>query len=62
MYTPCFRMAGSTSAVTHRRNFFAPGSLLDSTREYRPDSLMMVIPRFGISKVAFPAPPANPSF
>ena len=31
------------SPVTHRLNFFAPGSLLERIREYRPDSLMMVI-------------------
>jgi hypothetical protein len=43
MYPPVFRMEGSTSAVTHRLNFFAPGSLLERIREYRPDSLMMVI-------------------
>ena len=42
-YPPVRRMLGKTSAVTQRRNYFAPGSLLGSTSEYSPDSLMMVI-------------------
>ena len=39
--------------MIQRLNRLAESSLLDRTREYRPDSLMMVMPRFGISKVAF---------
>lgn len=33
-------------------NRFAESSLLDRIREYKPDSLIIVNPRFGISKVA----------
>ena len=42
-YIPCFRIEGITSPVTQRLNFFAVGSLLDSTKLYNPDSLMMVV-------------------
>ena len=45
-YTPCFRIVGRTSDVTHRLNSFACGSLLDRIRLYKPDSLMMYISRF----------------
>ena len=41
-YPPCWRMEGMTSDVIQRLKAFADGSLLDSTRLYSPDSLMMV--------------------
>lgn len=41
-YPPFLRMEGITSEVIHRLNFFAPGSLLESTREYRPLSLITI--------------------
>lgn len=40
---PVLRMDGSTSAVIQCLNSFADGSLLLRMREYRPDSLMIVI-------------------
>ena len=53
VYSPCLRIAGSTSDVTQRLNALAVDSLLDRIRLYKPDSLMIVMPRLGISKVAF---------
>ena len=46
-YAPAFH----TSEVTQCLNSFADGSLLLRMREYRPDSLITVIPLFGISKI-----------
>lgn len=45
-YCPVFLNAGNTSDVTHLLNFLALGNLLERTKLYSPDSLIIGVFRF----------------